>query len=152
MPCLTVGSNVDFAKLEWTITKKLLRIENAKNESKVQVSEKGQTAITHFKLLKEYNLQTKEWALVISEVEVKIETGRMHQIRVHMASLGNPVIWDKAYGDKKLNSFLMKQYWLTRQALHAWKIDFFHYARNKNMEITAKLKKDLVDFITNIQK
>jgi len=37
-----------------------LRIENAKNESKVQVSEKGQTAITHFKLLKEYNLQTKE--------------------------------------------------------------------------------------------
>ncbi|QFR38727.1 RluA family pseudouridine synthase [Candidatus Gracilibacteria bacterium 28_42_T64] len=135
-----------------SITKKLLRIENARNEAKVQVSEKGQTAITHYKLLAEHTLQTKEGIVILSEVEVKIETGRMHQIRVHMASIGNPIIGDKSYGDKKMNSFMMRQYGLSRQALHAWKIEFFHYAKNKNMEITASLKKDLAQFITNIQK
>jgi len=75
----------------------------------------------------------------------------MHQIRVHMASIGNPIIWDKAYWDKKINSFMMRQYGLSRQALHAWKIDFFHYTKNKNMEITARFKKDLVDFIAKIE-
>ncbi len=140
------------SRTSWSITKKLLRIENARNEAKVQVSEKGQTAITHYKLLAEHTLQTKEWIVILSEVEVKIETWRMHQIRVHMASIGNPIIWDKSYWDKKMNSFMMRQYGLSRQALHAWKIEFFHYAKNKNMEITASLKKDLAQFITNIQK
>ena len=135
-----------------TIKKKLLRIEWAKNENKVQVSEKGQNAVSHYKLLKEHNLQTKEWSIIISEVEVQIETGRMHQIRVHLASLGNPIIWDKAYGDKKLNSFIERHYWLKRQALHAWKIEFFHYGRKKSMELTARIKKDLKMFLENIKK
>ena len=102
-----------------TITKKLLRIENAKNENKVQVSENWLTAISHYKLIKEHILQTQQGVLILSEVEIQIETWRMHQIRVHMASLGNPILWDKAYWDKKLNSFFERNYWLKRQALHA---------------------------------
>ena len=139
------------SRKEGTITKKLLRIENAKNENKVQVSEKWLTAISHYKLLKEHNLKTKEGNLTLSEVEVQIETWRMHQIRVHMASLGNPILWDKAYWDKKLNSFLERNYWLTRQALHAWKIEFFHYGRNKAMQLEARVKDDLVEFVKKIK-
>jgi len=137
---------------EWTISKKLLRIENAKNENKVQVSDKWLTAISHYKLLKEYKLNTKEGSLILSEVEVQIETWRMHQIRVHMASLWNPILWDKAYWDKRINSFLERNYWLSRQALHAWKIEFFHYGRNKVMKLEARIKLDLLNFINNILK
>lgn len=133
-----------------TIRKNLLRIEWAKNEDKVQISEKWQTAVTHYKLLKEHKLKTKEWELIFSELEVKIETWRMHQIRVHLASLWNPIIWDKAYWDKKINAFISKNYNLNRQALHAWKIKFFHYWRNKEMELVSNIKKDLTDFIRKI--
>jgi 23S rRNA-/tRNA-specific pseudouridylate synthase len=75
----------------------------------------------------------------------------MHQIRVHMASLWNPILWDKAYWDKKINAFLKNNYWLQRQALHAWKIEFFHYTRKKTMKLEARLKDDLKDFISKIK-
>lgn len=134
-----------------TIKKNLLRIENAKNEAKVQVSEKGQTAISHYKKIREHCIKAPQGDIWVSEVEVQIETGRMHQIRVHMKALWNPLLWDKSYGDKKLNTYFARNFWLTRQALHAWKIDFFHYGRNKNMQLTARPKKDLVDFLNKIR-
>jgi len=140
------------SRTEWTIKKPLKRIEWAKNENKVQVANDGQTAISHYKLLKEHNLKTNEWNIILSEVEVKIDTWRMHQIRVHMASLWNPILWDKAYWDKKINRYFEINYWLTRQALHAWKIDFFHYARNKNFSLEARIKDDLKKLINDIKK
>jgi len=139
-------------KKKWTIKDKLLRIENAQNQNKVQVSDEGQSAISHYHLIKEHIMQTKEWVLILSEVEIEIETGRMHQIRVHMAHIWNPILWDKAYWNKKLNSFFERNYWLTRQALHAWKIEFFHYSRDKVIKLEARIKKDLVKFIDKINK
>jgi 23S rRNA-/tRNA-specific pseudouridylate synthase len=130
-----------------TITKKLERIKNAKNENKVQISEKWQEAVTHYSVLNEFFLKTKEWNLIISELEVEIKTWRMHQIRVHLADLWNPILWDKIYWNKKLNAFLEKNYWLERQALHAWKIEFFHYGKEKKMKLEARIKDDLKDFI-----
>ena len=138
-------------KKKWTIKDKLFRIENAKNENKVQVSDKWLTAITHYKLVKEHIMQTKESVLILSEVEIEIETWRMHQIRVHMAHIWNPIAWDKAYWNKKLNSFFERNFWLKRQALHAWKIEFFHYGRDRVMKLEARIKKDLVDFIDKIK-
>lgn len=134
----------------WTINKKLLRIEWAKNEDKVQISDKWQTAITNYKVLREYVLKTATWENIISEVEVEILTWRMHQIRVHLASLGCPIIWDNKYWDKAFNSFISKNYWLKRQALHAWKIEFFHYTKNKIQSLEAKIKQDLVKFIDKL--
>ncbi len=136
---------------KWTIKKNLLRIEWAKNENKVQVSENWQTAITHYKSIKEHIIQTEQWVLILTELEVNIETGRMHQIRVHLASLGNPILWDKTYWDKKLNAYFSNNYGISRQALHSWKIEFFHYTRNKKMELTANIKQDLTDFINKIK-
>ena len=139
-------------KKKWVINKKLLRVEWAKKENKVQVDEQWQEAITYYKLLKEHIVQSKQWVLIFSELEIQIETWRTHQIRVHLASIWNPILWDKVYWDKKNNSFLSKNFWLTRQALHAWKIKFFHYGIDKQIELTAKIKKDLLDFVDEIKE
>jgi RluA family pseudouridine synthase len=135
----------------WKITKKLLRIKDAKNENKVQVSDKWQEAITNYKLLKNYKIITNNNELWFSELELTIETGRMHQIRVHLADLGFPIIWDKNYWDKKINSFISRNYWLNRQALHAWKIEFFHYKKQKIQYLTANIKQDLIKFLDKIK-
>lgn len=134
----------------WKINSKLLRIENAKNENKMQVSELGKPALTEYKVLQEHTLQTQDGTIALSELEVDIKTGRMHQIRVHLASIGHPIVWDKAYGDKKINWFFAKNYWLARQALHAWKIQIFHPGKQKNLRLEAKIKKDLTDFINQV--
>jgi RluA family pseudouridine synthase len=137
------------SRKKWVIKKKLLRIEWAKNENKVQVSDKGQEAVTHYSVLKEHSIKTKEWNQILTELEIEIETGRMHQIRVHMASIWNPIVWDKIYWDKRLNSFFKRNFLLKRQALHAWKIEFFHYWRDKKMKLEARMKDDLVKFLWN---
>ena len=139
-------------KKKWVINKNLLRIEWAKKENKVKVDGEWKEAITSYKVFKEHILQSKHGVLIFSELEVQIETWRMHQIRVHLASIWNPILWDKVYWDKKNNSFLSKNFWLTRQALHAWKIKFFHYGIDKQIELTAKIKKDLLDFVDEIKE
>jgi len=68
-----------------------------------------------------------------------------------MASLWNPIIWDKTYWNKKLNSFFERNFWLKRQALHAWKIEFFHYWRDKVMKLEARIKEDLKEFIEKVK-
>lgn len=135
-----------------TITKKLKRIENAKNENKVQVSDKWLEAVTHYKLIDEYNLKLPLWDQTISTLEITIETGRMHQIRVHMAALWNPILWDKSYGEKKLNAYFAKYFNITRQMLHAWKIEFQHPATKKKIRLEAKTKPDMINFIKILQK
>ena len=59
-----------------------------------------------------------------SLVEVTLVTGRMHQIRVHLASIDHPVIGDRKYGDFELNKLIKKQFGLNNQLLHAYKIKF----------------------------
>ncbi len=134
-------------KNTWTIDSKILRIENAKDENKVIINENGQKAITHYKVLNEFEVKTSSKNLIFSELEVEIETWRMHQIRVHLSSIWNPILWDNKYWDKILNGFLSKNYLLKRQALHSWKIQFHHYGKQKNSRFEARIKDDLSDFL-----
>lgn len=129
-----------------TINKRLKRIEWATKEDKVQVADDGQVAITHYKVIDE----KKAWDLIISSVEVTIETGRMHQIRVHMASQWTPIVWDDKYWDKKLNSFIKRNYGLSRQALHSWKTEFVNPSSNKLIKLEARLKEDLTKFLNSL--
>lgn len=78
-------------------------------------------------------------------VEVKIETGRTHQIRVHLSSIWFPIIWDELYWNKEVNKKALKDFWLTRQALHAYKIVFPYLWENK--VFYAPLKQDLQSII-----
>ncbi|MDA9129102.1 RluA family pseudouridine synthase [Candidatus Gracilibacteria bacterium] len=146
--CLVLGK---VSRNSGTIRKKLKRIENAQRENKVQVSDSGQEAITHYKVIDEYTLKLPQGEQILSTLEVTIETGRMHQIRVHLQTLGNPILGDKAYGDKKLNSYFAKNYGITRQMLHAWKIQFLHPITSKKMKLEASLKKDMMKFIEKIK-
>lgn len=122
-------------KKRGTIREKLLRIENAKNESKVRVDPAGQSATTHYQVLQEYG---QEYSLL----ECQIETGRMHQIRVHLSYIGNPIIWDMAYGDRRTNVYFQKTYSIHRQLLHARVLEFIHPETNKLLRIEAPYKED----------
>lgn len=137
-------------KKSWIIDKKLLRIENAKNEDKVIIDEKWQKAITKYKVIKENKLLLPEWEVYLNELEIEILTWRMHQIRVHLASLWTPILWDNKYWDRHINSYFSKKYNLHRQALHSWKIEFKNYIKNKNISLTANIKKDLTNILNNI--
>ncbi|MFA6024654.1 MAG: RluA family pseudouridine synthase [Candidatus Gracilibacteria bacterium] len=87
-------------------------IGRSSNErKKMAVSTQGKTAISSFEVLAIYR--------GVSLLKVKIETGRTHQIRVHLASIGHPVVGDPVYGDKKLNAEFKEKHGLTRQFLHA---------------------------------
>ena len=74
-------------------------------------------------------------------VKVKIETGRTHQIRVHLASIGYPILWDKVYGNHRMNTRVNTMYQLGRQALHAYELEFELYGEKR--KFTAPLKEDM---------
>ena len=74
-------------------------------------------------------------------VKVRIETGRTHQIRVHLSALWYPIVWDKTYWNLRVNKEMITRFLLKRQALHAWKLDLKLYWKDVHFE--AKLKEDM---------
>ncbi|MEG2658111.1 MAG: RNA pseudouridine synthase, partial [Clostridiales bacterium] len=97
------------------------------------VDPKGQSAITKFKVLERYENHTL--------LKLKLETGRTHQIRVHMAYLGHPLAGDDLYGGHK-NIML-------RQALHCQKIIIFN--KNEEITVTAKTPPDLLFCLNSLK-
>lgn len=83
-----------------------------------------------------------------SVLKINIKTWRTHQIRVHLSSIGFPIIWDKVYGLKHINEEVSKKYWLQRQALHAYELDFNLYSKQVNFK--AKLKADMKKIIWDL--
>ena len=83
----------------------------------------------------------------MSLLEVTIKTGRTHQIRVHLASCGHPIVGDDKYGDFDLNKRLQKQ-GLKRMFLHAWRLQFNHPASGERIELRAELPAELADFLS----
>ncbi|SFC77982.1 RluA family pseudouridine synthase [Clostridium uliginosum] len=92
-----------------------------------------------------------------SLLEINLITGRSHQIRAHLSQLGNPIIGDNKYGDKKLNSFFQNKYGLDYQFLYAYKLNFkemngkLEYLRNKIIvealpPMLKKIKQDAFKF------
>ena len=110
----------------------ICRKENSIIERKVSIN--GQSAVTYFKVLKRYNNY--------SLVEFLLETGRTHQIRVHSSYLGHAILGDTLYGS---SSSL-----ISRQALHAYKINFIHPINHKNLEIIADIPDDIKKLIEQI--
>lgn len=93
---------------------------------KMAINEKnGKNAITHYKVLERFERYTY--------MEFKLETGRTHQIRVHMASIGHPLLGDTLYSSGK------SPYKLQGQTLHAMTIGFVHPSTKEYMEVSAPL-------------
>lgn len=98
---------------------------STKDRKKMAVRKDGKEAVTHFKVLKRYNKYTL--------LEVKIDTGRTHQIRVHMAEIGHPVVGDMVYSNGK------NEFGVEGQMLHAKSLDFRHPITGKQMHLEAEL-------------
>lgn len=98
----------------------------------------GKLAISYIKVL---DTLDEKYTLV----EVKIETWRTHQIRVHLSSIWHPIIGDKVYGNKKINEEVEKKYHLKRQALHSYKLEIELYGEKK--EFIGDLKEDMKKII-----
>lgn len=104
------------------------------DRKKMAVRKDGKEAITHIKVLKRYRNYTL--------VKVKIDTGRTHQIRVHMAEIGYPVVGDEVYSNGK-NEFNVHG-----QMLHSTSLDFTHPVTGEEMHFEAPLPgyfKDIID-------
>lgn len=96
--------------------------------------EHGERAITHYK-----KIDTKNGYTLLS---LNLETGRTHQIRVHMSSIGHPLIGDFLYNPASTE--------LPRQALHSHKLEFVHPITKEPMELTAPIPQDMTDFWNNL--
>ena len=111
---------------------------SSKDRKKMAVTKDGKEAITHFKVLKRYNGFTL--------LEVKIETGRTHQIRVHLSEIGYPIVGDEVYSNGK-NPFGVKG-----QMLHAEKLELKHPRTGKDLTFEAPVPKYFENIINQLEK
>ena len=110
---------------------------STKDRKKMAVRKDGKEAITHFKVLKRYSKYTL--------LEVKIDTGRTHQIRVHMSEIGHPIIGDMVYSNGK------NEFSVSGQMLHAKSLDFKHPKTGKDMHLEADLPQYFKDVLDKLE-
>jgi len=117
------------------------------------IVQKGKLAITKWKILDIY-------PPLASLIECKLETGRTHQIRVHMSQLGHGIIGDDLYGKPLSKKSLNNQYLkdkikliksFNRQALHATKLCFEHPINKQYLEFSSKLPTDMLGLIEKLK-
>ena len=117
---------------------------------KMAVTENGREAITHYRLLERFREH--------SHIKVQLETGRTHQIRVHMSYLRHPIVGDPVYAGRHripagaqqdLVDFIQG---FKRQALHAWKLSFVHPEHGDEVSFEAPLADDVQKLISLLQK
>tara|TARA_B110000261_G_scaffold92484_2_gene104989 strand:- start:1550 stop:2533 length:984 start_codon:yes stop_codon:yes gene_type:complete len=151
-----------YQALAWGILRPLNgRVEtligrSRKNRQLMSVTEiTGKKSITNYKTLKVFNIKDIP---KISFVECELETGRTHQIRVHMAYKNNSLLGDQQYGKKNLKfkkineEFEDKLKVLNRQALHAKSLGFIHPTSKKLVQFESKLPKDFKKILDLLNK
>lgn len=111
---------------------------STKDRKKMAVRKDGKNAVTHFKVIERF----KNYTLL----EVKIETGRTHQIRVHMTEIGYPIIGDTVYSNGK------NEWNIEGQCLHAKSLKFKHPVTGKDMIVEAPLPEYLESVIEELKK
>ncbi len=108
------------------------------DRTKMKVLPSGRMAITHYESL--------EVIGDYSVVRVRIETGRTHQIRVHLAYIGHPVVGDKVYGIEE------KEKLINRQALHSSRLSFLHPITGKALDFHSPLPRDMEHLIEELRR
>jgi 23S rRNA pseudouridine955/2504/2580 synthase len=122
---------------ELEIRESLHKHVTAKGERRVSVKEGGLTAVTRVKLL--------EKSADLSLVELRLLTGRTHQLRVHLAHAGHPILGDDKYGDFGLNRALARQ-GLKRLMLHAQRLAFAHPVDRKRIRLESPVPDPMLRF------
>lgn len=111
---------------------------NKKDRLKIGIVPDGRRAVTHYEVLERFNSTTL--------IKCVLETGRTHQIRVHMASIGHPLVGDPLYGFKK------QKFKLEGQMLHAKTLGFIHPTTKEYMEFTSELPGDFKKLLEKLGK
>jgi 23S rRNA pseudouridine955/2504/2580 synthase len=127
-----------WGRKETELRQSLHKYVNAQGERRVSVQDDGKTAVTKVKPLK--------IAEQASLLELRLMTGRTHQIRVHLAHAGHPVLGDDKYGDFDLNKLLWKQ-GLKRLLLHAARLSFQHPLEKQQLKFESKLPAQMDEFV-----
>ncbi|MFH1604444.1 MAG: RluA family pseudouridine synthase [Pseudomonadota bacterium] len=122
---------------------RLQRFVTGTGERRVSVDDGGRESHTVFDLERACG--------TYSLLQAQLKTGRTHQIRVHLAHLGFPIVGDDKYGDFELNKRLAKQN-IKRMFLHAWKLAFMHPLTGARLKLEAPLPSELEDFIRNLKQ
>ena len=123
------------------ISEPLHKHVNASGERRVSVAEGGRAAVTRVKVVK----GKKDFAVL----EVRLLTGRTHQIRVHLAHAGHPVLGDDKYGDFDLNRSLARQ-GVKRLFLHARRLAFDHPVSGERLRLEATVPPEMARFIEKL--
>ncbi|WP_316860621.1 RluA family pseudouridine synthase [uncultured Cohaesibacter sp.] len=142
-------------KKKGTIDTQIGRSQNNRLKQKV-LKVGGRQAITHYRLIEEF---ASEGTILASLVECRLETGRTHQIRVHMAHIGHPLIGDPEYGQgfksklNKLPETLARDIEeRKRQALHAGLLGFVHPISGEEMIFESDMPEDLQNVMKALKK
>ncbi len=114
---------------------------------KMAVINSGKSAVTIYKVVAEFEIKKDTF---VSLVEVNLETGRTHQIRVHMAAIGHPVVGDNVYGVGSFNRTFKNTFELDRQFLHAYVLEFVDPG-GKKQKIKAPLSKELQNVLDELE-
>jgi 23S rRNA-/tRNA-specific pseudouridylate synthase len=131
---------------KWTICSIIGRDPNNRLKMTIKNPVEWREAITHYEVKQIFQFDWK----TLSLVEVTLETGRTHQIRVHMTNIGHPIIGDKVYWLEWENAWAQKHFWLGRQFLHAWKLSFV--LDEKEYNFLAPLKPDIEKVMMTLKK
>ena len=108
-----------------------------RHRTRMAIVNDGKPAVTHYRVRKALPAHTL--------LECRLETGRTHQIRVHLASIGHPIEGDRVYGGRAKSPF-------HRQALHAWKLEFDHPASGKAVAFEAPLPPDFAALLEDLRR
>ncbi|OGV67276.1 MAG: hypothetical protein A2283_04860 [Lentisphaerae bacterium RIFOXYA12_FULL_48_11] len=117
------------------------RSVNDRKKMSVTSEPAGRTAITNYEVM--------EILGDFSVVSLNIETGRTHQIRVHMAHIGHPVFGDRQYGGRKVQKY--DEVLPARQMLHSSELSFIHPGTNKRVKFKARIPDDMEEFIAKLR-
>lgn len=129
-------------KEDWYIESYIWRDPNNRQKMTIKDPINPKLAKSQFKILKYFK---NKYTLI----EVDLLTWRTHQIRVHLSSIGFPIVWDETYGNLKINKEA-RELGLERQFLHAYKLDFMLFWENYHFE--WNLKSDLENFLEKIEE
>jgi 23S rRNA pseudouridine1911/1915/1917 synthase len=150
------------ARDKGTITAAVSRDPVRRTRMTTKPSERARSAVTHFEVLRRLTTQFGKF----TQLRVRIETGRTHQIRVHMASIGHPVVGDTLYGgaaqlrDQRTAQAAPRAarakaepetFRLGRNFLHAAKLEFHHPLTGKPLELEAPLPIELTNFLETLE-
>lgn len=126
-----------FSNEKGTVDKPISR--DKKERIKMAINSDGKRAVTHYEVLEQYDKG-------VSLVKCTLETGRTHQIRVHMASIGHPLVGDLVYGYKR------QKFNIEGQTLHAKTLGFIHPRTKEYMEFTSELPNYFKELLEKLRK